>query len=350
MQEPTPVGTFTTTFGYDAQGNRTSSTDPFGRTTYRWDQANRLTNVGAALRYVYNGDGLRARKVVGAVGFRYLWDTVTSDVPLLLSDTERIFIYGPGGRVIEQLDLVDLRATYLHRDQIGSIRLLTNDAGLPAGAADYDPFGGNEAGATVAATTPFGFAGEYTDAETGLVYLRARYYDPRTGVFLSRDPIEDLTESPYGYAENNPLNLVDPLGLCGWRDPWNCVDDIGKAAWRNRGTFATVGAIGGCLVPGVGTVACAGLTAGAYAVRAQQRAETYGGWGGDAMRHNLIDLAITGSVGLLVAVPGALAFRQLTDPVAGAGRGIMTGAPGWQQWFAKGMVASPDVAAMVYPC
>jgi hypothetical protein len=75
------------------------------------------------------------------------------------------------------------------------------------------------------------------------VYLRARYYDPRTGVFLSRDLIEDLTESQDGYAENNLLNLVDPLGLCRWRDPWNCVDDAARSiACTGTGTLRLVAA------------------------------------------------------------------------------------------------------------
>ena len=54
---------------------------------------------------------------------------------------------------------------------------------------------------------------EYTDAETGFVYLRARYYDPTTGQFISRDPLVALTESAYGYVDGNPLNGTDPTGL-----------------------------------------------------------------------------------------------------------------------------------------
>jgi len=56
-------------------------------------------------------------------------------------------------------------------------------------------------------------AGEYTDAETGFQYLRARYYDPATAQFLSRDPAEDSTRAPYSYVDGNPLNGTDPLGL-----------------------------------------------------------------------------------------------------------------------------------------
>jgi RHS repeat-associated protein len=51
------------------------------------------------------------------------------------------------------------------------------------------------------------------DAESGLIYLRARYYDPATGQFLSRDPLVAMTGEAYGYAGDNPLNGTDPSGL-----------------------------------------------------------------------------------------------------------------------------------------
>jgi RHS repeat-associated protein len=63
-------------------------------------------------------------------------------------------------------------------------------------------------------TNPFMFAGQYFDSDSGLYYLRARYYDPSTGQFLSRDPLVDLTREPYGYVHDNPLNFTDPSGLC----------------------------------------------------------------------------------------------------------------------------------------
>ena len=63
------------------------------------------------------------------------------------------------------------------------------------------------------AITPIGWAGDYKDTETGYVYLRARYYDPATAQFLTRDPMEALTRSAYGYVNNNPINATDPTGL-----------------------------------------------------------------------------------------------------------------------------------------
>ena len=59
---------------------------------------------------------------------------------------------------------------------------------------------------------PFGYRGEYTDEETGFIYLRARYYDTETGRFVSEDPIRDGLNW-YVYCNGNPVNYVDPLGL-----------------------------------------------------------------------------------------------------------------------------------------
>jgi hypothetical protein len=59
-------------------------------------------------------------------------------------------------------------------------------------------------------------------------YLRARYYDPSTGQFLSRDPAVATTRHPYTYVYDNPLNLTDPTGLCPWNDPGCFVGLIGQ--------------------------------------------------------------------------------------------------------------------------
>jgi RHS repeat-associated protein len=58
------------------------------------------------------------------------------------------------------------------------------------------------------------FDGQYTSADTGLIYLRARVYDPATAQFLTVDPIANLTRAPYNYASDNPLNYTDRTGLC----------------------------------------------------------------------------------------------------------------------------------------
>lgn len=72
--------------------------------------------------------------------------------------------------------------------------------------------------------------GAYTDPETGLQYLINRYYDPATAQFLTVDPLVGLTQSPYGYVYDNPLNATDPTGLgCGWTSPWDCAGSAASA-------------------------------------------------------------------------------------------------------------------------
>ena len=105
---------------------------------------------------------------------------------------------------------------YFHHDQLGSTRVLTNASGNTSATFTYDAYGALKT-KTGSAVTALGFTGQYTDAETGFQYLRARYYDPATGQFVSRDPMLEITEQPYSYADGDPLNFSDPAGL--WRPP-----------------------------------------------------------------------------------------------------------------------------------
>jgi RHS repeat-associated protein len=221
---PVPVATF----AHDADGDRTSTTDISGTTVaYDYDQRNELTRyrnqastttttVGAHVSssltstnpadetYHYNGDGLRADIV---------WDPTTG-IPAILEDKTHLFIYGPGGLPLEQVDLAG-NALYYHHDQLGSIRLLTNQDGHPIAYSDYDPYG-RPIKPVDAALNPLGFAGQYTDAANGLIYMRARWYDPATGTFLTTDPLglAGGDQNPYGYAGRDPVNRLDPTGLC----------------------------------------------------------------------------------------------------------------------------------------
>jgi RHS repeat-associated protein len=124
-----------------------------------------------------------------------------------------IFIYGPAGLLIEQINNSTGTVTYLHHDQAGSTRLLTGSTGTVTGKCSYAAYGTPTCEGT--ATTPLGFDGQYTSSDTGLIYLRHRVYDPATAQFLTADPLEMYTREPYGYAGDNPLNYGDPSGLAG---------------------------------------------------------------------------------------------------------------------------------------
>jgi RHS repeat-associated protein len=111
---------------------------------------------------------------------------------------------------LEQISSTGTALFYLH-DQLGSTRLLTNTSGAIQASYTYDAYG-NLLGKTGSLTNPFGYAGRYADSESALIYLRARYYDPATAQFVSRDPLR-ASVNLYGYVHQDPLNRFDPTGL-----------------------------------------------------------------------------------------------------------------------------------------
>lgn len=205
-------------YAYDALGERTTSTPNTGNaTTYAYDQAGHLTTytppTGPATTFAYNGDGLRTAKSTGTTTSSFAWNT-TASIPVVLADGQNSYLYGPAHTPIEQISQSG-GISYLHQDQLGSTRLITNENGDQTASFTYSPYGALSA-STGTATSPIGYAGQYTDAETGLQYDQARYYDPGTGQFLTVDPLASKTGEPYAYANANPTNASDPTGLSPW--------------------------------------------------------------------------------------------------------------------------------------
>jgi RHS repeat-associated protein len=206
------------TYAYNEEGQRTKTAPATGpATTYGYDQAGNLISVERPKEgetseikdsYAYNGDGLRVSQTISGATTYMAWDTA-EELPLLLSDGTNSYIYGPGGLPVEQISSGGT-TTYLHHDQQGSTRLLTGSAGTVTGKCTYTPYGVPTCEGT--ATTPLGFDGQYTSSDTGLIYLRARVYDPATAQFLTVDPDLSETQEPYGYAGDNPLIIGDPTG------------------------------------------------------------------------------------------------------------------------------------------
>lgn len=103
---------------------------------------------------------------------------------------------------------------YFHNGQ-GDVSILADTAGNTAASYIFDAYGNQSEENTV--YNPFGYRGEYTDSESGLVYLRARMYDPETGRFINEDPARD-NYNWYVYCGNNPIMLIDPSGLFDYND------------------------------------------------------------------------------------------------------------------------------------
>jgi RHS repeat-associated protein len=207
-----PTGSVAYTF--DADGNRLTAKE--GSTTLAsasWNGIDELTAYDATTDMTaaaYDGNGLRQSDTVGSVTQGFVWDTATS-VPELLEDGSNLYIYGLSGTPIEQMSLSTGSRTYLISDALGSVRGVIGSSGVILAKTSYDAYG-LAGSTTVAADTPFGFAGGYTDA-TGLVYLINRYYDPGTGQFLSMDPLVDETDQAYGYTGGDPVDGTDLSGL-----------------------------------------------------------------------------------------------------------------------------------------
>ena len=107
---------------------------------------------------------------------------------------------------------------FYHSDHLGSSSLITDVIGNPTQHIEYTPFGevfieekNNKW------TTPYKFNGKEMDEETGLYYYGARYYNPRTSVWLSVDPLAEkfANTSSYVYCYNNPVRIIDPTGKSG---------------------------------------------------------------------------------------------------------------------------------------
>ena len=212
----------TLTYTYNELGQRTKTKPSTGpATTYGYDQAGSLTSVerpneGEITKiedtYGYDGAGLRASQTISGTTSYLTWDRA-EPLPAILNDGANSYIYGPRGTPVEQINNSTGTVSYLHHDQAGSTRLITGSTGTVTGKCTYSAYGTPTCEGTT--TTPLGYDAQYTSSDTGLVYMRAREYDPSTAQFLTVDPLEMYTGEPYGYAGDNPLNYGDPRGLAG---------------------------------------------------------------------------------------------------------------------------------------
>jgi RHS repeat-associated protein len=172
---------------------------------------------------VYDAFGNRVAKTVNGVTTRYL---VEDDVnptgypqvfeELVAGAVTRQYTYGL--QRISENQVVDSAWTpsFYGYDGAGTVRQLTNAAGAVTDTYDYDAFGNivNQTGST---PNNYRYRGEQYDSDLGLYYLRARYYNPLTGRFVSRDPEDGDPTDPktlhkYLYAGGDPVNALDPTG------------------------------------------------------------------------------------------------------------------------------------------
>jgi RHS repeat-associated protein len=211
------LGGTTASYAYNADGERLTARQ--GSSTIAsgtWNGATELTayDTGSASMSAatYQGNGLRATATTAPAGGSastqaFVWDTNSQ----LLMDSVSAYIYAGGTAPAEQVNLATGALSYLSTDALGSVRGIVGSAGTITGNTSYDAWGNPLTSGGLTSSTPFGYAGSYTDP-TGLIYLISRYYDPSTGQFLSVDPDVSDTGDPYGYTAGDPVNETDPTG------------------------------------------------------------------------------------------------------------------------------------------
>ncbi len=232
----------TTTYSYDADGQRLSEHQ--GTSTLAsgaWNGAGELTAysdaAGSMTGLTYDGDAIRTASTTGAATQQYTWNAVAA-TPQLIMDSARAYIYAGGTAPAEQVGLSSGTITYLVADGLGSVRGAVNSSGSLAGTTSYDAWGNPLTTGGLTATTPFGFAGGFTDP-SGLIYLDHRYYDPATAQFVSVDPDLSDTLASYSYAEDDPIDNVDPTGLDTERvpDKYDCSIEVDRAHYATKSGY-----------------------------------------------------------------------------------------------------------------
>ncbi len=243
-------------YGYDANGNRTSWIDTGGSGVATYDAQDRLLAYGSqAYTYTANGELLtrsqngqidtfaydamgilRSVALASGVQITYLIDGLNRRAGTVINGAQvQGLLYGTGSQPLAQLDgNGKVVATFLYatdnapdailqdgvtyrvvKDHLGSVRWVINAlTGQVAEHLDYDAFG-RVILDTNPGFQPFGFAGGLYDVQTGLVHFGARDYDPTTGRWLSKDPIgfEGGDSNLYSYALADPVNATDTNGL-----------------------------------------------------------------------------------------------------------------------------------------
>ena len=200
-------------------------------TDYSYDSLNRTSSVtkdGVTSDYTYDENNRRISKSVGTGTTLYYWN---NDQMLCEFNSDNVsqcnyYVWGIGN---EAEGMMKNGIPYSNMLNLtGDIVCTIGQTNQTEIETQYDAYGNILSGSTL---TSFGYTGEYMDAETGLYYLSARFYDPEPGRFTQED--DWLTEGPnlYIYCKNNPVLFSDPSGHC------NAVDLV---YYRRKGDIATL--------------------------------------------------------------------------------------------------------------
>ena len=204
---------------YDGIGNPLS----YRGWTMSWQGGRQLASMtkgSDTLSFAYNESGLRTSKTVNGVTHNYVWHG--SKLAADITDAYALYFhYDSSGEVIgftRTVNGADTEYFYVKNLQ-GDILKVITATGTEAAAYTYDAWGKllTSAG-DMADVNPLRYRGYFYDTETGLYYLKSRYYDPEVGRFINPDAFATtdvdgvLSANMFAYCENNPVNKEDPTG------------------------------------------------------------------------------------------------------------------------------------------
>jgi len=208
------------TYTYDEDGYLQTKTTPNGTTTYTYGTLGELKEVitpTKTITYLQNVNNQRVAKLVdGVITEKYLWANLTT----LLA------VYDGADNLVQRFEYVDARMPvamtdgygtkyYLHYDQVGTLRAVSDTSHNIVKEITYDTFGNILSDSNKAFKIPFGFAGGLYDADTKLTRFGYRDYDATTGKWTAKDPIgfSGGDSNLYGYVLGDPVDLTDSTGL-----------------------------------------------------------------------------------------------------------------------------------------
>ncbi|TBL69886.1 polymorphic toxin-type HINT domain-containing protein [Paenibacillus thalictri] len=215
-------------YTYDMRGNRTSlqvssvqlNFNDASYTYNTWNQLASSTENGKMVNFEYTPDDLRSRKFSPTETFYYSYNS--SGKVIAESDANNVvkaeYIWGPDQLLVKNDKVSNTNYYYLYNGH-GDVVQIVDTNGNVQNSYQYNEWGNIVGTPQENIRNSFKYAGEQFDTETGLYYLRARYYDPSIGRFINKDTYEGDITNPlslnlYTYVHNNPLTNVDPTGHC----------------------------------------------------------------------------------------------------------------------------------------
>jgi RHS repeat-associated protein len=250
---------------YDFDGNATAYPLPIApetNSTLAWDAENRMisSTVGSVTTtYAYDAQSRRIAKTTGTNNTLYVYDawnciaeysgTILSKSHLWGTDLSGSMqgVGGVGGLLLSTDHSALITHAFPTYDGSGNVSEYLTSAGIIAAHYEYDPFGRTIlASGSKANDFAYRFSTKPVDSQTGLYYYGYRYYDPVTGRWPSRDPIEESGGvNLYGFIMNNPIIYHDYLGKFAWGPfLWGAAGSAALGAGVNEATETTCDPIG----------------------------------------------------------------------------------------------------------